>query len=318
MISENVLLALLKPSDTRTNQDIDVIANFCRLFPVFNEIQECVFRPFCRIIGVEEFEPDAEIYSEGDVGSDWFVIIDGHVKVTTGANSVESHHSTLRIGDEFGRNARSSDVRRTETVTALEHTYVIKVNRRQWQEVNSAISSGADADTQGFAIEFIQNLCPLPGMNLATSIERKTFPTNAVVVHQNEESDGVFYILHGSASVVREIEFKENRTKTTKLVEIDELGVGSVIGIRSLSLNQTENVSIVARSELTAYFLSRSDFFRKVDIKRQREHLPPDYPEDSKIRKLFREKMEWERYKKQVVREVIQHKKAKRELNLQY
>ena len=46
--------------------------------------------------------------------------------------------------------------------------------------------------------------------------------------------------------------------------------------------------------------------------------LPPDYPDDTTIRKLFRKQMKWEEYKKKVVKEVLQHKKAKKKLKLQY
>jgi hypothetical protein len=78
-------------------------------------------------------------------------------------------------------------------------------------------------------------------------------------------------------------------------------------------LKTVENVSVVAKCELVSLFLTR-----KVDLKKQRDALPPDSPDDSTIRKMFKKQMLWEQYKKKVVRDVLAHKKAKRTLGLQY
>lgn len=319
MISEHILLALLKQSDTRTNADIELIASFCRLFSVFNEIPEHLFNSFCRIVEIDEYEAGATIYEEGNVGSEWYVIVEGSVNVCSNVNSTSPVRGIMKIGDSFGRSALQQDVERTETVTCVDHVYVLRVGRRQYQEMVQNATNGLDAEGQGFANEFLQGLSALAGMNIATSISRRVFPSNTVIMKQGEEPDGIYYILSGSAAVVREVEFKSKEGPSTfRLIEIDELFTGTTFGIRSLCLNTTENVSVIAKCELTTLFLSRSDFFRKVDVQKQRRSLPPDYPDDVTIRKLFRKQMRWEQYKKQVVREVLKHKKAKRELKLQY
>lgn len=320
MISEHILLALLKQSDTRTNADIEQIASFCRLFSVFNEIPEHTFNAFCKIIEIEEFDPGAVICKEGDIGSDWYIIIEGSVTVTTNMNSSSPTRGIMKIGDSFGRGALQEDITRKETVTCIDHVYVLKVGRRQYQEMKNNAQTGLDAESHSFANNFIQGLCPNPGMNIATSVSRKVFASNTVVIKQNTIPDGVYYILRGSAAVVREVPFRKGSGKEpiTRLVEIDELFAGSTFGLRSLCLNTTENVSVIAKCELVTLFLSSTDLFRKVDTQKQRKLLPPDYPDDATIRKLFKQQTEWEEYKKKVVKEVLEHKKAKRKLKLQY
>lgn len=319
MISEHVLLALLKQSDTRTNADIEMIASFCRLFTVFNEIPEHLFNSFCRIIEIDEYDPGAVIYNEGDPGSDWYIIVEGSVNVYSNVNSTAPVRGVMKIGDSFGRAALTQEVARTETVVCIDHVYVLRVNRKQYQEMVQNANSGLDSEGQTFANAFLQGLHPLPGMHIATSICRRVFPSNSVVIKQREEADGVYFILSGSAAVVREVEFRsKDAPPTIRLIEIDELFGGATFGLRSLCLNIVENVSVVAKSELTTLFLARSDFYRKVDLQKQRKVLPPDYPDDATLRRLFRKQMRWEEYKKRVVREVLQHKKAKRELRLQY
>ena len=319
MISEHVLLALLKQSDTRTNADIEMIASFCRLFTVFNEIPEHLFNSFCRIIEIDEYDPGAVIYNEGDPGSDWYIIVEGSVNVYSNVNSTAPVRGVMKIGDSFGRAALTQEVARTETVVCIDHVYVLRVNRKQYQEMVQNANSDLDSVGQTFANAFLQGLHPLPGMHIATSISRRVFPSNAVVIKQREEADGIYYILSGSAAVVREVEFKsKGAPPVVRLIEIDELFAGTTFGLRSLCLNIEENVSVVAKSELTTLFLARTDFYRKVDLLKQRKVLPPDYPDDATLRRLFRKQMRWEEYKKKVVREVLQHKKAKRELRLQY
>ena len=318
MVSEHILLALLKPSEQRTTAEIELIANFCRLFSVFNDIPEHLFNSFCRIIEIEEFESGAIVYNEGDVGSDWYIIIEGSVSVVSNASTSTPINGVMKIGDQFGRNALDQDVIRAETVTCLSHVYLLRVNRRPYQEITSSNSSGLDGEGQAFANEFLRQLNAIQGMNIATSVCRRVFPSNTVIIRQNEEPDGIYFILKGSAAVVREVEFRIEGQTQSRLIEIDELVTGAIFGLRSLVLGTAENVSIIAKCELITLHLSRSDFFRKVDTQKQKMSLPPDYPDDRTIRKLFRKQMKWEQYKKSVVREVLKHKKAKKELRLQY
>ena len=319
MIGEHILLALLKSSDARTSADIELIASFCRLFSVFNEIPEHLYNAFCRIIEIEEYDSGSIIYNQEEIGSDWYVIVEGSVSVVSNSSSTNPIRGVLKIGDSLGRSALNQDITRGETVTCLEHVYVLRVSRRSYQEMLSAANSGSDGDIQSFANDFLKNLYAIPGMNIATSIYRKVFPSNTIIISQNSESDGVYFILKGTAAVVRKVSFlikKDNYIE--KLIEIDELFSGSIFGLRSHCTNEKENVSVISKSELTVYFLSRADFFRKVDSQKQKESLISDYPDDNTIKKLFQKQMKWEKYKKKVVKEVLQHKKAKKELKLQY
>lgn len=311
MLSEQVIMALLKPSDARTSADIEQIATYCRLFSVFNEIPEHTYNSFCRIIEIEEFEPNAVIYKEGDIGSDWYIIIDGRVKVESKESSTSPTGGTLKIGDSFGRNALQQDVIRSETITCLTHVYVFRVGRRAYQEMLQATSSGLDGEGQSFASDFLSHLQETPGTHISTSILRVVFQTNSIITRQGVEPNGIYYIIHGTAAVVRQIEFPDSAKPVSRLIEIDELQPGAIFGIRSLCLNTVENVSVIAKCELVTFFLPRSDFYRKVEVHKQRDSLPPDYPSDDSIRALFKKQMEWERYKKKVVREVLREKKAK-------
>ena len=189
MISEHVLLALLKQSDTRTNADIEMIASFCRLFTVFNEIPEHLFNSFCRIIEIDEYDPGAVIYNEGDPGSDWYIIVEGSVNVYSNVNSTAPVRGVMKIGDSFGRAALTQEVARTETVVCIDHVYVLRVNRKQYQEMVQNANSDLDSVGQTFANAFLQGLHPLPGMHIATSISRRVFPSNAVVIKQREEAE---------------------------------------------------------------------------------------------------------------------------------
>ena len=64
----------------------------------------------------EDIEVDAgkTLAREGEIGREFFVIVDGEVSVTKGGEEVR----TLGPGDFFGEIALLEDVRRTATVTA--------------------------------------------------------------------------------------------------------------------------------------------------------------------------------------------------------
>jgi CRP-like cAMP-binding protein len=176
MISEHLLLALRKESDCRTTADIDLIASFCRLFSVFADMPEHLFESFCRIVDIEEFEPGAVIYSESDVCSHWYVLVEGSVHVCSNVHSSSPVRGLLKVGDSFGRTALQQDALRTKSVTCAAHVYVLKLARWEYQEMAQNAMTGFEGEAQGFTNAFLTRLVALPGMGLATSISRRVFP----------------------------------------------------------------------------------------------------------------------------------------------
>jgi CRP/FNR family cyclic AMP-dependent transcriptional regulator len=81
-----------------------------------------------------EFSAGKVLCREGDVGREFFVIIDGEAEVTKGGEPV----STLGEGSFFGEIALVEDRRRTATVTAASDLrFFVLTNRAFWGLLDS-------------------------------------------------------------------------------------------------------------------------------------------------------------------------------------
>jgi len=75
------------------------------------------------------YQPGEQIFKEGDEGCCAYLIESGGVDVTVYREKKQFSISTLGIGELFGEVALIDNKPRTATVTALEETRVVRINR---------------------------------------------------------------------------------------------------------------------------------------------------------------------------------------------
>lgn len=79
----------------------------------------------------EEYEPDAAVYTAGDLPDALYVVIAGRVRL----HRDEMEIATLGVGEAFGSWALLDESPRVASATALEHTTLLRVSREEFLEI---------------------------------------------------------------------------------------------------------------------------------------------------------------------------------------
>lgn len=99
--------------------------------PLFAGCSKADLRWLAGITAEEAFEAGADVVREGDVGWDFFVIVEGQAEVRRGRRSVR----VLGPGDFFGEVALVTDVPRTATIVALSDLLVLTIADTDFHEL---------------------------------------------------------------------------------------------------------------------------------------------------------------------------------------
>jgi CRP/FNR family cyclic AMP-dependent transcriptional regulator len=99
--------------------------------PLFAGCSKAELRWIAGITGEESFEPGADVVREGDVGWDFFVIVEGEATVRRGARKVNA----IGPGDFFGEIALVTEVTRTATVVAATPLLVLTIVEMDFREL---------------------------------------------------------------------------------------------------------------------------------------------------------------------------------------
>jgi CRP/FNR family transcriptional regulator, cyclic AMP receptor protein len=85
-----------------------------RQVPLFRDVSNRDLKRLAGSMSEKTFAPGQAVIAEGEGGVGFFVILDGHAKVTQG----DEHRATLGVGDYFGEMALIDGDDRAASVTA--------------------------------------------------------------------------------------------------------------------------------------------------------------------------------------------------------
>lgn len=92
---------------------------------------------------IRSFPPGLLIFQEGSVDSTFYIIVDGEVEVIKVINDDVRMLNRLKPGDFFGEIAIIDDALRSATVTAIETTTTLEIDKEafsKWLERSSSLS----------------------------------------------------------------------------------------------------------------------------------------------------------------------------------
>ncbi|MDQ5834531.1 MAG: cyclic nucleotide-binding domain-containing protein [Actinomycetota bacterium] len=99
--------------------------------PLFDSLSRKELTHLARVSEDLEVEPGKVLCKEGDIGHEFFVIVDGKIKVTRKGRRV----ATRGGGDFVGEIALLEDVRRTATVTAESPVRLFVLTRNDFRHL---------------------------------------------------------------------------------------------------------------------------------------------------------------------------------------
>eukprot|EP00163_Fabomonas_tropica_P027389 TRINITY_DN525_c0_g1_i4.p1 TRINITY_DN525_c0_g1~~TRINITY_DN525_c0_g1_i4.p1 ORF type:complete len:183 (+),score=35.36 TRINITY_DN525_c0_g1_i4:388-936(+) len=177
----------------------------------------------------------------------------------------------------------------------------------------------------------------------------KHYPKNKLIVKQGDKPiDGMFFIKHGDCKIIKQVEFYQRKREFTagdpqrakagsdgdgeggggdtitpikKLLEIGTLGPREFFGeVALLTKEGLRECSVVSTSPVEVYTLGKNDFNRRFTgktLELLRDHVAR-YPQDDDLKAAFKQQRTWERYKKQLVDNILKEKKLRNGSALQY
>ena len=123
------------------NKELKEIVPFLKEVPFFSEISQESLIHFCKDLNSEIIEKNKSIFKKGDVGDAMYIILNGKVKIHD-----KTHiYDHLSVGDCFGEYALIDNLNRSASVTAVEETTVLKIERKRFQDLminDSGFSKG--------------------------------------------------------------------------------------------------------------------------------------------------------------------------------
>ncbi|MEO1030399.1 MAG: sigma 54-interacting transcriptional regulator [Bacteroidota bacterium] len=114
-----------------SKKEASTYVEFLAQVPFFSEVSKSSLTHLCQSAHNVSYQKNETIFKKGDLGESMYIIMEGSVKVHEG-NYV---FNTMDSGDCFGEYALIDEERRSASVTALERSKVLKIERHSFLEV---------------------------------------------------------------------------------------------------------------------------------------------------------------------------------------
>ncbi len=216
----------------------------------------------------EFFSTGDTVFKQGDDGDAFFVVASGRARVV-GRDSAgrEVSLAVPKRGDHFGELALLLDVPRSATVRAAEDLVLLRLSRADFlnflaerPQIRDALEKYLrEVSIRDFLKRFTA-LGSVPGpllREILEQIQEARFEPGDVIV-QAGEPGGLLYI-------VRDGTLEASRTVNGTEQVLGAIGPGEFFGELALPENLVRTSTVVARSKVVAYVISRDVFSRIVE-----------------------------------------------------
>lgn len=237
------------------------VYNFIHEIPLFSKLSESDTQSLCEILRIIEVPAGNNIIVEGDKGTEFFTIVKGKVNVTKSLkNGADRSIATLEIGDSFGEIALIEDTYRTATVKAVTKTFLIKLDKKDFDEFirKSGINKEKITDMIGISkilmnIEMFSCLNSSQINSLISKLQSADFNKDETIFKQDEQGDKFYIIQDGDILIQHSEDEKITLEKT--------LSKGDYFGEIALIKNITRTASAVSISQSRTLYLTKQDFY---------------------------------------------------------
>ena len=238
----------------------EAIVAFLRNIPILGHLADESISQLVTTMRLLTFKPNENIISQGDPGTEFFILADGQAKVLVeGINRDLSVLDVLLPGDSFGEIALLSRGRRTATVRASEPCKVLAISVEAFDKLFPESSPERTGLTnmlrQMKLVQESQALSHLPPRQIRELVARTEtvkFALGDVVIKEGEEGDAAYLIESGSMLV----------TKFGKDSFRADLSRGSLVGAIALINDSTRTATVTATEDTTCLKLSREMFLK--------------------------------------------------------
>jgi CRP-like cAMP-binding protein len=324
---EKLREVLLKKPNERTPDDIDDILTIVEDNEFLKQFKNSkALRELCRYMKLQHFNARDTIFEQDDEGDCFYIIYSGRVAVYVHDKQV----AELNKGKYFGELSLIFGDKRSATIMAVEPSDLIVLDKDMYDKVIKSLQMDQIANITEF-FEFFPLFHDLDRkylLKIATKVIYKTLPTNTIIIRQGDYSKSIYFIKTGKVKLLKKIDFKtegledmekciqdpseediEKEEVETKLLEIDELGIGDCFGDYSLIKKEPIQYSVVTYIPTEIFILDQHDFNDLDDrIKNEFIEFQKEYPNDVEIRRAYYEMKKWEKFKEDLIHGIVKSK----------
>ena len=165
----------------------------------------------CRIMGHFETKSQTKIFSQGDVGDKFYIILHGGVNVLiedpdTGTENVVA---TLYGGDSFGELALLQEGNtRAASIVAREDSEFLTIDRKDYNSILRDVNESQISEKVNFLREMnlFKNVAFSTVQSVAYVLSTRDYPRNAIIARQGMECEDIYLVESGGVKLVREVE----------------------------------------------------------------------------------------------------------------
>ncbi len=232
--------------------------------PVFGYLGSAELRLLLDALDVVDLQDGAVVLEEGETGDSFFVIIDGHAKVTRqDADGTPVELATLKPGEFFGEFAFLTSEPRSASVWASGDVIALEFKRDRmarlmnaWPEIRETLESHYRERLIGTMLRISPIFKSLPDderQSVLEMFEHVTAEPHDVLIEQGQAGEALYLIVSGGIAV-------EAAGFDGLGAEVAYLEAGDFFGEISLVTGHPANATCVADCPSILYRLSRDKF----------------------------------------------------------
>ena len=247
--------ALLALTNKMTPQNLTRVMSG---IPIFSDLSTAVLTQAIHLSKILHTMPSELLVKQGDLGQDFYVILDGDFQVEVrDENGQLLHHELLIAGDSFGEIAIIQHGARTATVKSMGHGVVLSVSEAAFDLMfPKSLKTREDLTRIMRIVKLVQEsdglsyLTATQTLNIARAVTPKSSKAGDVLIVEGDpKADFALLINSGSVKVT---------LKGRVLAE--NLSRGQLAGTTALMNDSPRTASVICTVDATFFVLGRQDF----------------------------------------------------------
>ena len=248
---EDMAEVLSKSPKDRTRDDLRLLQGATEGVKFFRSLNDpAVHIELCRSMTVKRTATDFEVFRQGDLGTTFYVIVSGAVKIyIQDGKEMEPGICVcvLEDGDSFGELALLGNGKRAATaVTAMPTTFLL-VEKDSYDESLAQVKQ-AELHTR---MEFLRRVFLFTDWSdaelerLAKVVTLKKYEKNTTIIRQSTSTDHMYFIISGKCRVIKQMKISTHlheKLASSRSMMVAQaggpMGDGPSASMRSLSMRE--------------------------------------------------------------------------------
>lgn len=259
-------------------------------------MQDGQLKELCKYMEFKALPKDYDLFKEGDVGDNFYIIHEGCVLVHSAA---KGKLTELYSGDSVGELALLYGQPRAATVTALDNCELIVLSKKAYDKIIRVFcmqkiqAQGEDYFSFMTNIPIFHSMSTTTIKYFAQIASLRRYPANTVLFSQGERPNAMYFIYAGSIKAYRTLSLPRNRfeMKKSEQILLDEFHEGGSLGDYEVLNDIPMQFSAICSMPCHLFVLEKDDLMKiRLDSIKEMTVKTQPYPSDDELRRIFLEK----------------------------